>query len=135
MKTDVHPEYHEITFTCACGAQFKAGSTIKGDFKTEICSNCHPFFTGKQKLIDSSGRVDKFMAKMKKAKEQQGENTKTVKEKTVKKEDLIIESDSHEESEANEVTINEDKGKDKPKAKKTTEEETPTEEAEEKKAA
>lgn len=76
MKTDIHPEYKTITFSCACGATFLAGSTIKGEFKTEICSNCHPFYTGKQKLIDSSGRVDKFMAKMKKA---QAEKEKKVK--------------------------------------------------------
>lgn len=67
MKTDIHPKYQTVTFTCACGAQFIAGSTIKEDYKTEICSNCHPFYTGKQKLIDASGRVDKFMAKVKKA--------------------------------------------------------------------
>lgn len=74
MKTDTHPQYQDITFTCACGAQFIAGSTIKGDYKTEICSNCHPFYTGKQKLVDASGRVDKFMAKVEKA--------KVIKEKT-----------------------------------------------------
>jgi large subunit ribosomal protein L31 len=67
MKKDIHPQYQDITFTCACGAKFVAGSTIKEDYKTEICSNCHPFYTGKQKLIDASGRVDKFMAKVKKA--------------------------------------------------------------------
>lgn len=69
MKAEIHPKYQTITFTCACGASFVAGSTIEKDFHTEICSNCHPFYTGKQKLIDSSGRVDKFMAKMKKAQE------------------------------------------------------------------
>jgi large subunit ribosomal protein L31 len=67
MKKGVHPKYQDVTFTCACGAKFVAGSTIKEEFKTEICSQCHPFFTGKQKLVDSSGRVDKFLAKMKKA--------------------------------------------------------------------
>lgn len=78
MKTDIHPDYHQVVFSCACGAKYTAGSTIKNDeFQTEICSNCHPFFTGKQKLIDTSGRVDKFMAKMKKAQE--------IKEKAVKK--------------------------------------------------
>lgn len=68
MKKDTHPKYQDITFTCACGAKFTAGSTIQKDFKTEICSNCHPFYTGKQKLIDTSGRVEKFMAKRAKAK-------------------------------------------------------------------
>lgn len=67
MKTDIHPTYKITTFTCHCGAKFVAGSTLKEDFKTEICSKCHPFYTGKQKLVDSSGRVDKFLAKQKKA--------------------------------------------------------------------
>lgn len=78
MKADIHPKYHTITFTCACGSSFIAGSTIEGDFHTEICSNCHPFYTGKQKLIDSSGRVDKFLAKMKKAQEKAEKKVKTV---------------------------------------------------------
>ncbi len=69
MKKDIHPQFKTITFTCACGATFVAGSTLQEDFHTEICSNCHPFFTGKQKLVDTSGRVDKFMAKRKKAAE------------------------------------------------------------------
>ena len=69
MKKGIHPKYQEIKFECACGKQYIAGSTLKENFKTELCSNCHPFFTGKQKLVDSSGRVDKFMAKIKKAQE------------------------------------------------------------------
>lgn len=79
MKAEIHPKYQTINFTCACGASFVAGSTIEKDFHTEICSNCHPFYTGKQKLIDSSGRVDKFMAKMKKAQELAEKKVKTVK--------------------------------------------------------
>lgn len=67
MKSEIHPKYQDIKFTCACGAVYVAGSTLEQDFKTELCSNCHPFFTGKQKLVDASGRVDKFMAKVKKA--------------------------------------------------------------------
>jgi len=63
MKKNIHPEYHpETTITCACGKSFKVGSTLK-DISVEICSNCHPFYTGKQKLIDSSGRVDRFKAR------------------------------------------------------------------------
>lgn len=69
MKKNIHPKYQKITFKCACGATFVAGSTLEKDFHTEICSNCHPFFTGKQKLIDTSGRVDKFRAKMTKVKQ------------------------------------------------------------------
>jgi len=62
MKADIHPKYEEITVTCACGNTFQTRSTV-GDMKVEICSNCHPFFTGKQKLVDSAGRVEKFLRK------------------------------------------------------------------------
>jgi len=60
MKPGIHPEYHEITVSCACGETFATGSTKKDDIHIEICSACHPFFTGKQKLIDTAGRVDRF---------------------------------------------------------------------------
>ena len=62
MKTDIHPEYKEITVKCACGNSFKTRST-KGDIHVEICSACHPFYTGKQKFVDSAGRVEKFQRK------------------------------------------------------------------------
>src|SRR2546430_15128619 len=55
MKPGIHPEYNEITVTCACGETFKTRSTRKGDLHVEICSACHPFFTGKQKLVDTAG--------------------------------------------------------------------------------
>ena len=60
MKQGIHPNYNEITVTCACGANFKTRSTRKEDLHVEICSECHPFFTGKQKLVDTAGRVDRF---------------------------------------------------------------------------
>jgi large subunit ribosomal protein L31 len=64
MKKKIHPNYKEITVTCACGNTFKTRSTTnKDELKLEICSNCHPFFTGKQKLMDSAGRVEKFNKK------------------------------------------------------------------------
>lgn len=59
MKKGIHPDYHECTVTCACGATFQTGS-VKKEMKVEICSQCHPFFTGKQKLVDTGGRVDRF---------------------------------------------------------------------------
>jgi large subunit ribosomal protein L31 len=62
MKKDIHPEYKQSTVSCACGSTFKTYSTV-GDLKVEICSECHPFFTGKQKLVDSAGRVEKFLKK------------------------------------------------------------------------
>lgn len=61
MKDNIHPDYHEVTVTCACGATFKTGTTKKGDtMKVDICNKCHPYFTGRQKLVDTGGRVDKF---------------------------------------------------------------------------
>lgn len=62
MKPGIHPEYHEVTVHCACGAEWKTRSTKK-DLHLEICNNCHPFFTGRQKLIDTEGRVDRFTKK------------------------------------------------------------------------
>ncbi|MCF6291066.1 MAG: 50S ribosomal protein L31 [Desulfobacterales bacterium] len=62
MRSDIHPEYHKISARCACGNQVELGSVLT-EMKVEICSNCHPFFTGKQKLLDSTGRVEKFMKK------------------------------------------------------------------------
>jgi large subunit ribosomal protein L31 len=62
MKKGIHPEYKKATVTCACGKSFETHTTV-GDLKVEICSSCHPFFTGKQKLVDSAGRVEKFLKK------------------------------------------------------------------------
>ena len=62
MKNDIHPKYVKTTVTCACGASYEIGSTKK-DLKVEICSRCHPFFTGVQKIIDTGGRVEKFKTK------------------------------------------------------------------------
>ena len=64
MKKDIHPEYKLGTVTCACGNTFQVRSTV-GDMRVEICSACHPFFTGKQKLVDSAGRIEKFRRKYK----------------------------------------------------------------------
>ena len=64
MKQGIHPNYREITVACACGFAFKTRSTYKSDvLHLEICSNCHPFFTGKQKLLDSAGRIERFQRK------------------------------------------------------------------------
>lgn len=60
MKQEIHPNYQEITVNCACGNSFKTRSTLGEDLSVEICSECHPFFTGKQKLVDTAGRVDRF---------------------------------------------------------------------------
>ena len=60
MKPDIHPEYHQVTVVCACGNTFQTRSTLGEDLQVEVCSSCHPFYTGKQKIVDSGGRVDKF---------------------------------------------------------------------------
>ncbi|MBF0476019.1 MAG: 50S ribosomal protein L31 [Deltaproteobacteria bacterium] len=67
MKKDIHPTYHMTKIRCACGNELETGSTIK-DISVEICSKCHPFFTGKQKLVDSAGRVERFIRKYERAK-------------------------------------------------------------------
>lgn len=63
MKADIHPEYTEITVSCTCGNTFKTCSTLAQDLQVEVCSACHPFYTGKQKMVDTAGRVDKFRKK------------------------------------------------------------------------
>lgn len=69
MKAGIHPAYNELNVNCACGSTFKTRSTHKGDIRVEICSSCHPFFTGRQKLIDTEGRVDRFQKKYQKARD------------------------------------------------------------------
>lgn len=65
MNKEIQPNYHEVTVTCACGNTFKTGSVIdKDEMKIDICNNCHPFFTGKQKIVDTSGRVDRFKKRL-----------------------------------------------------------------------
>ena len=66
MKENIHPKYEQTTITCACGAVYHVGST-KRSLRVEICSNCHPFFTGKQKIVDTSGRVERFNRKFRRA--------------------------------------------------------------------
>ena len=63
MKKDLHPNYPEITVTCSCGNSFKTKSTMAKDTNIEVCSKCHPFYTGKQKILDTAGRVEKFKQK------------------------------------------------------------------------
>ena len=65
MKTDIHPKYEQATIKCACGNTIEVGSTKK-DISVEICSQCHPFFTGKQKLVDTAGRIERFRKKYEK---------------------------------------------------------------------
>ena len=64
MKENIHPNYHEVTVICACGNTFKTRSTVKGEsLSVDICNQCHPFFTGKKKIVDASGTVEKVKKK------------------------------------------------------------------------
>lgn len=73
MKKDIHPKYGKATMSCACGNSFETGSTKK-NMKVEICSVCHPFFTGKQKIVDTAGRVERFNRKYKLANDKDRDN-------------------------------------------------------------
>ena len=86
MKKNIHPEYHKALVHCACGHEFETGSTQK-KIKVEICSQCHPFYTGKQKLVDTAGRVERFKTKYAKFKKDDGKKAKEKKaaEKKTKK--------------------------------------------------
>ncbi len=64
MKEGIHPNYNEVNVICACGETFTTRSTKGGDIRVDICSKCHPFFTGKQKFVDAGGRVDKFRRRL-----------------------------------------------------------------------
>lgn len=86
MKTKIHPQYYpEAKVVCACGNTFTTGST-KPELHVEICSNCHPFFTGKSKLIDTAGRVDRFRARLEKGKKYAEQEKKRQAERRAKAE-------------------------------------------------
>ena len=76
MKAAIHPAYNEVRVMCACGNSFLTRSTHKGDIHVEICSNCHPFYTGKQKLVDTAGRVERFRRKY--AKKEEAEEVRSL---------------------------------------------------------
>jgi large subunit ribosomal protein L31 len=63
MKADIHPDYTDVKVTCSCGNSFETRSTASQDLTIEVCSACHPFYTGKQRVVDTAGRVDKFRQK------------------------------------------------------------------------
>ena len=71
MKDGIHPPYNEVVIRCACGEEFKTHSTRSGVIRVDVCSKCHPFFTGKQKFVDSGGRVDRFRKRMDAARQHQ----------------------------------------------------------------
>jgi large subunit ribosomal protein L31 len=76
MKKDIHPTYHKTVIRCICGNEIPTGSTKK-EIRVEICSKCHPFYTGKQKLVDSAGRIERFRKKYEKFQNAQAKNAQT----------------------------------------------------------
>jgi large subunit ribosomal protein L31 len=85
MKAGIHPAYEEVNVICACGATFRTRSTHKGDIRVEICASCHPFFTGRQKLVDTEGRVDRFQKKFARARELQAQKKAVAEAKAARK--------------------------------------------------
>jgi large subunit ribosomal protein L31 len=63
MKPEIHPKYEVVTASCACGSKFETRSTLGKDLSVDVCSECHPFYTGKQRLVDTAGRIDRFRKK------------------------------------------------------------------------
>ncbi len=84
MKKDIHPNYNETSVKCACGNNFKTGSTLS-EINIEVCSECHPFYTGKEKVVDTAGRVEKFNKKRNLAKPKKAKKERTKPEKSEKK--------------------------------------------------
>ena len=104
MKADIHPSYSEITVTCSCGNTFKTRSTSSDDLHLDVCSSCHPFYTGNEKVLDTAGRVEKFKAKMAAA----GGIGKKTKKASPKKEEVAEEKAPEVAEEAKEETANEE---------------------------
>ena len=77
MKLDIHPKYKELKVSCACGNVFMTRSTMgRDEYKVDVCSECHPFYTGKHKIVDTEGRVDKFLNRYKSAKKSEEKSAK-----------------------------------------------------------
>ena len=92
MKTDIHPNYQEITTTCSCGNVLPVMSTLKDNLSLDVCSKCHPFYTGKQKMLDSGGRVKKFQDRFGAS----GTSKPTAKKAEAKVEEAVIEESVEE---------------------------------------
>ena len=95
MKTGIHPKYEKTKIKCACGNDFETRSTVSPEISIELCSVCHPFYTGKQKFVDAAGRVDKFQARMKAAEDKKVAK-ETKKSASTKKEDVSEKKDNKE---------------------------------------
>jgi large subunit ribosomal protein L31 len=92
MKTDIHPNYQEISTTCSCGNVLPVMSTLKDNLSLDVCSKCHPFYTGKQKMLDSGGRVKKFQDKFGAS----GASKSEPKKEEPKVEELVVENSTDE---------------------------------------
>ena len=100
MKSDIHPTYQKTEVTCVCGAKFEFGSTLE-PYTVDVCSKCHPFYTGKQKLVDTAGRVDKFRARMevtKKRREEEDARNKFKNKKESVEEKMTRKAEEKEEA-------------------------------------
>jgi large subunit ribosomal protein L31 len=103
MKKDIHPKYQKTVVTCSCGNTFETRSTVP-EIKVEICSACHPFFTGKHKLVDTAGRVDKFRSRLEASKKlQEQRQGKPEKEEAPKEEPKVDKEEVKEEQIVEEI--------------------------------
>ena len=131
MKTDIHPNYQEITTTCSCGNVLPVMSTLKDNLSLDVCAKCHPFYTGKQKILDSGGRVKKFQdrfgasgASKAKAKKAETKVEETAVEQVAEE---VIEEAAAEASEVEEA-VEEEISEDSPELETTAESEGESEE-------
>ncbi len=111
MQESIHPDYKEIKATCSCGNVIEIKSTLAEDLQLDVCSECHPFYTGKQKLVDTGGRVDKFRKRF-------GSKSKAAITSEAPAEEVAVEEAPAEEAPAEEVAVEEAPAK-KKAAKKT----------------
>jgi len=125
MREAIHPEYKAVTATCSCGNAIEIKSTLTDNIQLDVCSECHPFYTGKQKLVDTGGRVDKFRKRF-------GNKSKTVPVAETPAEEVVAEEAVEEETPAEEVVAEEAPAEEAPAeeivAEEAVEEETPAEE-------
>lgn len=121
MKPSIHPKYETITVTCSCGHSFETRSTLGRDLTIEVCSNCHPFYTGKQKLLDTGGRVQRFLHRYSKSKEQAPSVEATEEKEATKEADASKSTASKKEAKASKVAKSSKDSKPAKKASKTKE--------------
>ena len=120
MREAIHPEYKAVTATCSCGNAIEIKSTLTDNIQLDVCSECHPFYTGKQKLVDTGGRVDKFRKRF-------GNKSKTVPVAETPAEEVVAEEAPAEEVVAEEA-VEEEAPAEEVVAEEAVEEETPAEE-------